>query len=257
MSTYASALYHGTVRHRRFRPRPHAFSYQVFQLYLDLAELPTLFRDRWLWSVNRCNLASVQERDYLPGTDGATLEARARNLIEARTGTRPAGPIRLLTHGRYFGLVFNPVSFYYGFDATDTHLETVIAEVHNTPWNERHCYVLDAAAAFDGQHGFHFRVPKAMHVSPFLEMDYVYNWRMTAPGERLSVYMRNERDGAADFDASLSLRRRPLTGANLARALVGHPFMTGKVVGAIYWQALRLWWKGVPVQPHPDNDRAA
>lgn len=251
--THHSALYHGTVRHRRFVPRPHAFSYRVFQLYLDLAELDEVFRGRWLWSLNRPNLASFRERDYLPAGDGSRLDERARRLVAERTGTRPEGPIRLLTHPRYYGIVFNPVSFFYCFDAADRAVETVIAEVHNTPWNERHCYVLDAAAARDADGAYRFRVTKAFHVSPFLAMDYTYNWRMTAPGERLAVHMRNERDGAAEFDATLSLHREPLTAATMARALARHPFMTGKVVAAIYWQALRLWWKGTPYQPHPDT----
>jgi uncharacterized protein len=246
-----SAIYRGRVRHRRFHPRAHAFAYTIFQLYLDLAELDTVFRGRWLWSVNRANIASFHEQDYLPGEPGSTLDSRARNLVETRTGQRPGGPIRLLTHPRYFGFVFNPVSFYYCFDAPGTAIETIIAEVHNTPWDERHCYVLDARAARDDHGSFHFRVEKAFHVSPFLAMDYHYHWRMTPPGEALSVYMRNEREGRADFDAALSLRRVPLSGPHLASALARHPFITGKIITAIYWQALRLWWKGTPVQPHP------
>lgn len=248
-----SALYRGQVRHRRFHPRAHAFAYTLFQLYLDLAELDMVFRGRWLWSVNRANLASFRESDYLPGAVGDTLDTRARNLVEAHSGRRPTGPIRLLTHPRYFGFVFNPVSFYYCFDAAGDEVETVIAEVHNTPWGERHAYVLDARAARDERGHFQFLVPKAFHVSPFLAMDYHYHWRMTPPGEALTVYMRNERDGRADFDAALSLRRVPLTGPHLAAALTRHPFVTAKVILAIYWQALRLWWKGTPVQPHPGS----
>lgn len=246
-----SALYSGTVRHRRFRPRPHEFTYRIFQLYLDLAELDQVFRGRWLWSVNRRNLASFQERDYLPGYSGHSLDERARRLVADRGRPRPTGPIRLLTHPRYFGVVFNPVSFYYCFDGADRAPETIIAEVHNTPWNERHCYVLDAPGGADERGGYRFRVTKAFHVSPFLDMDYTYDWRMSQPGSQLSVYMRNERDGAADFDAALSLRRQPLSSGVMARALASHPFMTGKVVAGIYWQALRLWWKGTPLQTHP------
>jgi len=102
----------------------------------------------------------------------------------------------------------------------------------------------------DGTH-HRFRFRKAFHVSPFLDMDYDYDWRFTDPGDRLTVHMRNERDGKPDFDASLSLKRRPLDGPTMARALARHPFMTGKVVTAIYWQALRLWLRGTPFYPHP------
>ncbi len=249
MTALASALYTGTVRHRRFTPRAHAFRYRVFMLYLDLGELDRVFRGRWLWSTTRPNLARFDRRDHLGPAD-RPLDACVRDRVAERTERRPNGPIRLLTHPRYFGLCFNPVSFYYCFDADDTALETIVAEVHNTPWGERHCYVLPITGSA-AHHRFRFR--KAFHVSPFLDMDYDYDWRFTPPGERIGVHMRNERDGARDFDASLSLERRPLDGPTMARALASHPFMTGKVVGAIYWQALRLWLKGVPVQPHPDK----
>lgn len=249
--TLASAIYRGTIRHRRMRPRPHAFEYRVFQLYLDLGELDRVFAGRWLWSVDRANLASFRRTDYLDCPPTQSLDETARRRVAAHTGERPGGPIRLLAHPRYFGMVFNPVSFFYCFDADDRGVETILAEVHNTPWNERYCYVLPVAEAEHRGGGYRFGLRKAFHVSPFLAMDYAYDWRFSVPGERLTVHMRNERDGELDFDASLSLRRTPLTGPALARTLGRHPFMTGKVVAAIYWQALRLWWKGTPFQPHP------
>ena len=245
----ASALYTGRVRHRRFTPRRHAFTYRVFMLYLDLDELDHVFRGRWLWSVERANLVRFDRRDHT-GAPDEPLQTSVRRLVATHTGATPQGPIRLLTHPRYFGFCFNPVSFYYCFDAADRVLETVVAEVHNTPWGERHCYVLPVA---DTQEPHRFRLRKAFHVSPFLAMDYDYDWRLSTPGQRLSVYMRNERDGVPDFDAALELRRRPLDGPNMARALINHPFMTGKVVAAIYWQALRLWLKGAHFHPHPDK----
>ena len=241
------AIYSGTVRHRRFTPRAHAFSYRVFMLYIDLGELDRVFRGRWLWSVERPNIVRFDRRDHL-GPHDRPLDDNVRDLVAERTGRRPSGPIRLLTHPRYFGFCFNPVSFYYCFDAADHELETIVAEVHNTPWGERHCYVLPVDG--DGTH-HRFRFRKAFHVSPFLDMDYDYDWRFTTPGDRLTVHMRNERDGERDFDASLSLERRPLDGPNMARALARHPFMTGKVAAAIYWQALRLWLRGTPFYPHP------
>jgi hypothetical protein len=249
VSGLASALYTGIVRHRRFVPRPHSFRYRVFMLYLDLGELDRAFRGRWLWSAHRPNLVRFDRRDHV-GPAEEPLDASVRRLVAEHTGFRPDGPIRLLTHPRYFGFCFNPVSFYYCFDADDRRLETIVAEIHNTPWGERHCYVLPAGEPAR-HHRFRFR--KAFHVSPFLAMDYDYDWRFTPPGERLAVHMRNERDGERDFDASLSLERRPLDGPNMARALANHPFMTGKVIAAIYWQALRLWLKGTPFHPHPDK----
>ena len=250
----ASAIYEGTVRHRRFHPRAHAFRYRVCMLYLDLAELDTLFAGRWLWSVDRRNVAAFHRADYLGPTD-RPLDTAVRDRVESETGARPAGPIRLLTHPRYLGHVFNPVSFYYCFDAGGARVETILAEITNTPWGERHAYVLPVTGAPGAAH-HRFRLRKRFHVSPFLDMDYLYDWRFTEPGERLAVHMRNERDGRRDFDASLSLARRPLDGRGLARVLAAHPLMTARVTGAIYWQALRLWLKGVPFYRHP-RKRAA
>ncbi len=245
-----SALYEGTVRHRRFGPRPHAFRYRVCMLYLDLDELETVFAGRWFWSYNRGNWAAFHRRDYLGPADHP-LDAAVRERVEATTGWTPGGPIRLLTHPRYAGYVFNPVSFYYCFDRSDTHLEAIVAEVTNTPWNERHAYVLPVAAP--GQRHHRFQLQKRLHVSPFFAMDYDYDWRFWQPSERLAVYMRNERGGRAEFDAALSLTRRPLDGPGLARALAAYPLMTAKVTAAIHWQALRLWLKGNPVHPHPNK----
>ncbi|MEZ5451088.1 MAG: DUF1365 family protein, partial [Thiolinea sp.] len=128
-----SRLYVGRVNHRRYTPRPHAFSYRLFMLYLDLDELPTLFKPYWLWSVDRPNLARFRRRDHL-GDPQQPLSEAVRERIEQETGRRPAGPIRLLTHFSYFGYRFNPVSFYYCFDAADQQLEYIVAEVNNTPW---------------------------------------------------------------------------------------------------------------------------
>jgi len=249
-----SALYEGHVRHRRFGPRAHAFAYRVCMLYLDLAELDTVFQGRWLWSYNRPNWAAFHRSDYLGPTE-RPLDTAVREHVRGETGVQPRGPIRLLTHPRYAGYVFNPVSFYYCFDAADAHLDAIVAEVTNTPWKERHAYVLPVAQPTRRHH--RFRLHKQLHVSPFFDMDYAYDWRFWQPGERLAVYMRNERDGEAAFDATLSLSRRPLDGPGLARALTLYPLMTAQVSAAIHWQALRLWLKGNPLSPHPSKRDAS
>lgn len=141
-----SCLYEGTVRHRRLTPVAHQFRQSLFLMYLDLDELPTLFRERWLWSCERFNVATFRRRDHF-GDTAVPLSESVRALVEARTGRRPLGPIRLLTHLRYFGYCFNPLSVYFCFDPEDEHLEAVVAEVSNTPWGERHCYVLPATGS--------------------------------------------------------------------------------------------------------------
>lgn len=247
-----SCLYVGHVHHRRHRPLEHAFRYPLFQLYLDLDELPDLFRGRWLWSARRPNVAWFRRGDHL-GSGEIPLATAVRDLVEAETGRRPLGAVRLLTHLRYFGYVINPVSFFWCHDL-DGAVEAVVAEVHNTPWGERHCYVLDARGAGAEPDGaFRVRTRKAMHVSPFLGMDYDYRFRVGRPGERLAIRIENDRDGTPTFEAGLAMRRREIDGRSLASVLARHPFQTLEVVSMIYWQALRLWWKRVPFHPHPQR----
>ena len=201
-------------------------------VYLDLAELDEVFRGRWLWRT----VARFRRADYL-GDAAIPLEQAVRDLVERKTGRRPEGRIALLTHLRYFGYCFNPVSFYYCFDLAGQ-VQAVVAEVTNTPWGERCAYVL----------GPHYSTTrKAMHVSPFMPMDLYYDWRFTAPGERLGVGMALERGGQKLFDATLVLSREPVSN----RVLLAFPFMTLKVIASIHWQALKLWLKRVPVYTHP------
>jgi len=249
-----SCLYEGRVRHRRRATGPdgvaNAFEYRVFMAYLDLAELDRVFAGRWLWSARRPALAWLKRTDHF-GDPERPLDECIRELVQSRTGRRPGGPIRLLTHLRYFGHCFNPVSFYYCYDEADTRVETIVAEVNNTPWGEQHCYVLPREEARVRGPAQDFAMEKAFHVSPFMPMEQAYEWRFVEPAGRLLVHMKNIEDGRARFDATLSMERREMSGANLARALVRFPVMTVKVVALIYWQALKLWLKGATFHTHP------
>ncbi|MDF3981674.1 DUF1365 domain-containing protein [Luteibacter sp. PPL201] len=250
MTALASAIYEGRVTHRRHLPREHAFTYRMAQVYLDLGELEDVFRDRWFWSIERRNLAQWRRADYL-GPDDLPLDEAVRRRVHARTGHRPRGPIRMLSHLRYGGYVFNPVTFYYCYGEDRTTLDTIVAEITNTPWGERHAYVLpvDRAARHGRAMAWHF--DKAFHVSPFMAMERAYDWRFTAPADDLRVHMKVHRGDACEFDADLALDRRPLNAASLARVLWRYPLMTAQVMGAIHWQALRLWLKRTPVHDHP------
>jgi DUF1365 family protein len=255
MTGMKSALYTGWIQHRRFGPAKNAFRYRIFMSYLDLAELPRVFERRWFWSAQRPALAWFRREDFL-GPAHVPLDIAVRDLVRDRTGVRPRGPIRLLTHLRQFGYSFNPVSFYYVYDATDTRVETIVAEITNTPWKERHAYVLPITkAAHGGPRGWRFGFDKEFHVSPFMPMDMQYDWCFGAPGNGLHIHMENWRDGTALFDATLNLTRKEMTAGSMARALLVFPLVTFKVSALIYWQALKLLWKRTPFHAHPDHDR--
>ena len=246
--TYASAVYEGFVTHRRHAPHPHAFRYRMAQLWLDLDEVEAVFAGRWLWSTKGRNLAEFRRSDYF-GPPGVPLAEAVRDRVALSLGQRPAGPVRLLAHLRYAGYVFNPVSFYYCYEADGVTLAAVLAEITNTPWRERHAYVLPVS---DGDvQAVDATFAKAFHVSPFMPMERTYRWRFSAPGERLRVHMDVLRGDTREFDAHLALARRPLTAAALARVLWRYPLMTAQVIGAIHFEALRLWLKRNPVHDHP------
>ncbi|MEZ4647277.1 MAG: DUF1365 domain-containing protein [Candidatus Eisenbacteria bacterium] len=249
-----SAFYEGTVRHRRMEPRHHAFSYRAFLVYLDLDELPSALDRLPLWSAKGPALARFRREDYL-GDPNVPLADAVRELVAADTGRRPTGPIRMLAHLRYFGHCFNPVSFYYCFDAGDRFVETIVAEIENTPWKERHCYVLSDSPT--GEHGrkHRFLFDKTFHVSPFQDMSLEYDWRFLEPEDRVAVHMVSRSKGKRTFDATFSARRHSMTKWNAVRFLALYPFMTVSVLAAIYWQALRLRLKGFRFYPHPTRRR--
>jgi DUF1365 family protein len=245
-----SAIYEGRVRHRRTDPVPHAFTYRIFLLYLDLAELDRVFAGRWLWSVGRPNLVSFRREDY-HGDPALPLDEAVRRTVAARTGRRPAGPIRVLTMPRILGHSFNPVTFYYALDPAGARVETILAEITNTPWNERHAYCLSPGADLGAGPRHRWRFRKEFHVSPFIDMDADYDWRFTDPGRRLVVHMEDSRGGRRFFEATMVLGRRPITGRSLAAVLAKYPLLTLRVVAGIYLQAGLLWWKRAPFFPHP------
>ena len=236
----ASCVYEGTVRHRRHEPVRHELCHRIALMYLDLDELPALFDGHPLWSARRPALAWLRRSDFL-GPHDVPLDVAVRDLVFERTGERPEGPVRMLAHLRYLGHSFNPVTFYYVF--AGSRLRWVVAEVTNTPWGERHAYVLDPAAD-DG-------TPKAFHVSPFMGMDHEYRWRVLDPGAKLILHIDSLREGRRAFDATLTLRRLPFSRGSLRRVLWRYPLATLAVSARIYGHALRLKLKGAPYFAHP------
>lgn len=235
-----SALYEGRVRHARVGPPAHAFTYRLRLAYLDLDELPGLLPRR--------GLACFRRSDYLGPAERPLREA-VHDRVEAELGRRPDGPLRLLTQVRVLGYVFNPVSFYYCFDA-DEALSAVVAEITNTPWGERHAYVLDVHGDRRGGE-LVWRFRKEFHVSPFFGMDQVYEWRFGVPGEHLCISMTNHEGGAQVFAAGFEGRRLPTPARGLAGPLLRAAPLSLRVHAAIYGQAARLWWKGAPFHVHP------
>jgi len=245
-----SSLYVGSVGHRRVRPKVHAFRYPVFQAFLDLDRLDELCEASPLVSRNRFNWASVHDADYLPDRAEGTLRARFEAAAREAGHEPPAGPVFLLANLRYLGYCFNPVAYYYAFDAAGR-LALICAEITNTPWKERHRYWMKPAPAEAEKGAWAFEMPKVFHVSPFMPMELRYRWSFSEPAEGLWIHMALFEAEDLCFTANLDLARRPWQASEIHRTLVRFPWITLKVVVAIHWEALCLWMKRVPVFTHP------
>jgi len=250
-----SKIYVGQVKHKRYLPREHEFSYRMFMMYLDLDELPSLF-DRFLfWSAKRFNIAYFNRKLHL-GDKKQSLKQSVKDLVYKQQNIKLNGPVRLLTHLSYFGFGFNPASFYYCFDNKGENVEAIVVEVNNTPWGEQFCYVLPANKTASASRHIH-ELSKQFHVSPFNPMQQQYEWRLSDPGEKLSVYMKNSENDNKVFDAVLALDKQEINSLSLAKMLTGFPFMTLKLISAIYFEAIRLWIKRTPIFDHPGKEYIA
>jgi|SRR5699024_10339341 len=180
-----SAIATGRVWHRRHEPKPHRFAYRTSYTLIDLDRVEALFGRSRLWSLERFNLVSFRRDDFLRPQDRPLRQAVDERVLEA-VGRRPTGRVFVLAHLRQWGMCFNPVAFYFCLDG-DGRLDAIVADVNNTPWDERHAYVLDCR----GQVGpaYRFAFDKAFHVSPFMPMDIRYDWRFRIAEDRLGIHM--------------------------------------------------------------------
>lgn len=247
-----SALYTGTIQHRRLHPLRHGFSYPVLFLMLDLDDLGAAFGAHPLFSARPRAPLGFDPRDHLYDP-GRPLAEEARDLVARETSSRPEGPVHLLTPPRMLGFGYNPVSFFFLYDESGSDVQALMAEVTNTPWRERAHYVLESEPGAERIEG---RSRKRLHVSPFMGMDQAYEWRASVPGDRLEIEIANEEAGERIFEARLALERRPLERREVTRALRRYPPQTVAAVTRIYWNAARLRLRGLRPLPHPTGHAA-
>lgn len=242
-----SALYHGWVAHQRFSPKVHSFRYRIGLLWLDLSEQDAVLALSPLAGRSHFAAFGFREADFLPQftRTGIRLIDAVRQRVGEALGQTPDGAICLLAQPRSWGLAFNPASFFYCFKHNGE-LAAILCEVSNTPFRERYHYVLAA----NGEGPQQVSVAKAFHVSPFLPPDLEYRMRFSPPGEQLSIQMADWQGEQRLFIANLNLQRHALTRRSLHQHLLSFPWMTAKTVLAIYWQALRLLLKRVPIFNH-------
>lgn len=217
--------------------------------YVNLKEINNILPNSFLWGINKKALISFNRRDYLERPEKKLIDA-AKNLVFERIGKKIKGPIYLLAHLRTYGHCFNPVSFYYCYDKSEKNIDAIIAEVTNTPWKQRYCYVLDCQNS-EKKNSFKNIKDKKLHVSPFFPMDHEYHFSISKPEKTITIKIDNLNQGVKVHEALLSLNKEDFSKKSLIKALINFPFMTVKVVTAIHWQAIKLWFKGAKLYNNP------
>lgn len=250
---FDNLVFTGKVRHRRFNPRPHQFAYPLMMFCFDIDDLTQAFSDIKQVSIEKFNWFSFRRKHYLTSAENS-LSEQVRQRVFEKFNTYPQGKIYLLTHLACLGYCFNPISVYLIWDESGEHLAYLILEVTNTPWGERHHYVLQSPKS-SGSKLYRFQFQKVLHVSPFMPMQYDYHVNLKLNQGKITMHMENRMDGKKDFDATLMLTASDKKSSSLCQVLRRYPLITYKVSAAIYWQAFRLWMKGVPFYSHPKTHK--
>lgn len=243
---FRSCLYFGQVVHRRLRPRVHDLRYRVFALYADLDELPSIARALPVFSYNRFNLFSVNDRDFGDGS-GAELRGWVERQLQTAGIEFSGGHIGVLCYPRLFGYAFNPLSVFFCYSASGG-LQAILYEVHNT-FGQRHTYLIPVVPA--QRDTVRQSCAKQFYVSPFIPMEGSYDFRVRPPRERVRIAITESDAEGPLLHAMFSGKRRPLTSRRLLSTLITHPLMTVKVIAGIHWEALQLWLKRIPLVPRP------
>ena len=234
-----SSIYNGTVIHKRFKPKTHFFKYNIFSLLIDLSELDELDEKIKFFSFNKFNLISFYEKDH-GNRDGSSLTQWVKNIINQNDIDSQDIKIKLLCYPRIFGYVFNPLSVFFIYDVSDK-LISILYEVKNT-FGEQHTYIFKVK---DNTNLFQHSCTKKFHVSPFIEMNCNYFFRILKPGEKISVIIDQYQTNEKILYASQDGKRVNFNSKELIKSYLKHPFMTFKIISAIHYEAFKLWTKGI------------
>lgn len=251
-----AAICFSKVSHVRQSPKEHKFINRLTQIWIDPDKPAELFKNRFIWSLNRFSPARFKQSDYLLGK-GGSMNTTIRDLLEQQLGKKYSGPIRMLSQPRLWFWLFNPITIYFIW-SNDDQLEAALLEVTNTPWKERHHYAVELEKTDDNTWTSEFK--KEMHVSPFLEMP--YNYQLTVKSYNASEFrvllnlVDQLQQNKPKLLTNLKVNMLEPTNSHLSKAIYTRPFSTHMTSFSIHFQALRLWLKRVPFVKHPSKKGA-